>query len=541
MVWRVAVMVLASVVGVAQPEQDSPSPGAKGVPDHSKKREIAGPLVSMEADGKLAYKAWDERGDVIPDFSMCGYRGGKPLPQVETVAEIGPVEGGGDDTARIQAAVDAVGQRTMDAKGFRGALLLKAGVYRVAGTIKIGQSGVVLRGEGMGTGGTKIIATGAAERPLILVSGASGVKLNEKGAVGVAEGYVPVGAKRVKVKEAGKFKVGDSVMVRREGNGAWIHFLQMDQLITRPGTKQWEPFAIDMDRMVVGVEGDTLVLDAPIVCAIDAQWGGGSVIPYSDEGRIVDAGVENLAGDSEFDASVTSTVGVKDKKPYPADEKHAIDLVNFANCKDCWGTQLSAKHFYNGVSRVSKSGKRVTVQDCEASEAVSIITGGRRYPFCTEGQLNLYLRCKASGMRHAFVNNGSHAPGPNAFVDCVSEDNFADSGPHQRWSTGTLYDNIVGVMHSQDRQDMGSGHGWAGANDVYWNCRGSITIEQPQTAENFAFGFVGEKQKPAFAQIGHPEGYYESFGKAMPIRSLYFAQLAERVGEAGARAVEGRK
>ena len=175
--------------------------------------------------------------------------------------------------------------------------------------------------------------------------------------------------------------------------------------------------------------------------------------------------------------------------------------------------------------------KWVTVEDCQAFEPISIITGRRGDIHSTsKGSSIWFCDVIQKDQRHAFVNNSQHSPGPCAFVDCNSEDDHADSGPHQRWSTGTLWDEVHGVMHTQDRQDMGSGHGWAGANDVYWNCSGAITIQQPPTAQNFAIGFVGEKQPPAFAQLHHPDGYYESFGHPVQPKSLYLQQLKDRLG-----------
>ena len=44
--------------------------------------------------------------------------------------------------------------------GFRGALLLRAGNYRLASSLRIRASGIVLRGEGMGDTGTILTGTG---------------------------------------------------------------------------------------------------------------------------------------------------------------------------------------------------------------------------------------------------------------------------------------------------------------------------------------------------------------------------------------------
>jgi hypothetical protein len=69
----------------------------------------------------------------------------------------------------IQAAIDQVSKLPLDANGFRGAVLLAAGLYPIGGQIRITTSGVILRGEGTdvtGTGltGTVLEATGTSRR-----------------------------------------------------------------------------------------------------------------------------------------------------------------------------------------------------------------------------------------------------------------------------------------------------------------------------------------------------------------------------------------
>jgi hypothetical protein len=168
----------------------------------------------------------------------------------------------------------------------------------------------------------------------------------------------------------------------------------------------------------------------------------------------------------------------------------------------------------------------VTVEDCTSLAPVSQITGGRRYPFGVDGQLTLVQRCRSDRARHAFVF-GSRVPGPNVFLECVSTHDYASSEPHHRWSVGGLYDNVEAQLAIQDRGHMGSGHGWAGANYVVWNSRGSLICQQPPTAQNFSIGFVGTRGKDAFPR---PVGWWESEGTPVEPRSLYRAQLAERLG-----------
>ncbi|MGY8656926.1 MAG: peptidoglycan-binding protein, partial [Verrucomicrobiia bacterium] len=86
-------------------------------------------------DGSLVYTS-DAEGNRIPDFSVAGYQGGGvALPNLPVVANVAPIAG--DNTAHLQAAIDAVELRTPDANGFRGALQLAPGDYPISGSLLI--------------------------------------------------------------------------------------------------------------------------------------------------------------------------------------------------------------------------------------------------------------------------------------------------------------------------------------------------------------------------------------------------------------------
>lgn len=164
-------------------------------------------------------------------------------------------------------------------------------------------------------------------------------------------------------------------------------------------------------------------------------------------------------------------------------------------------------------------------------DPVSQIQGGRRYSFNLCGQFCLIQRCYTRDGRHDYVN-GSQVRGPNVFLDCVAESTHADSGPHHRWSTSTLYDSItVPLLNARNRGTSGTGHGWAGANMVFWNCdTESIICEQPPAAANFCIGCKASKECKG-------DGHCESPGQHVEPRSLYLAQLKDRLGMDAVRAV----
>ena len=67
-------------------------------------------LVYPGEEGKLVYTP-DEKGNVIHDFSHCGYMGGGvALPDMPVVMTVEP-QAERDDTERLQAAIDKVAKR----------------------------------------------------------------------------------------------------------------------------------------------------------------------------------------------------------------------------------------------------------------------------------------------------------------------------------------------------------------------------------------------------------------------------------------------
>lgn len=481
------------------------------------------------ADGRLVYKA-DARGNAIPDFSRAGYGGGGvALPEVPVVTTLSP-QITGDDGARIQAALDEVGKRAADARGLRGAVLLRRGVYRIEGTLAIRAGGVVLRGESADENGTVIIATGTKQRTLIEVGAARASRRETEGTRrAITDTYVPWSAKTFSIASTDGLKVGDRIIVHRPSTAAWIHELGMDRIKNRPGakdgeTKQWTPagFAMEFERTIVAIEGARLTLDAPVMNAIDAAFGGGAIYRFTFP-RIAECGVERLRLVSEYE-----------KGRETSDEAHAWIAVNLGAVENAWVREVTAVHFSHAVQAGGGS-IFTTMQDCTHLDPVSVITGGRRYSFSLNGQYGLAVRCHARGARHTFVT-GSRVAGPNVFLDGTAVQSHADSGPHHRWAVGTLYDNVSddNQIRVQDRQWAGSGHGWAGAQQVLWNCTSkTIVVQQPPTAQNYAIGCVGKFVAGEWSPNA-PRGVIEASGTPVLPRSLYLAQLEDRLGPAAA-------
>jgi hypothetical protein len=485
------------------------------------------------ADGRLVYKQ-DARGNHIPDFSNAGYGGGGvALPRVPVRLTLQPRSDGGDDGPRIQAALDQLATLPRDAAGFRGALLLKRGLYRIAGSITLASSGVVLRGEGQGQDGTILLATGTSQRALVVARGQGSFEEVAGTRRSITDDYVPVGSRSFHVADAAGFKVGDSIIVQRPSTQEWIDLLGMDACTDR-GTSfdtsdedgrtclanPWRPGSKDLrfDRIITAIADDgTITVDAPLVNALERQFGGGLIYKYTLQGRLGQVGVENLRGDSEFAS--------------PTDEKHGWTFIQLAVVMNGWVRDITAVHFGYAAVHVTARSKWVTVQDSTCSDPVSQVTGGRRYSFnVDDSQMVLFQRCRSSEGRHSYVE-GSNVPGPNVFLASNETHGRADIGPHHRWSAGGLYDGIVTdhEINVRNRGNSGTGHGWAGSNMVIWNATArAMRVDNPPAAQNWAIGCTTSPSG---------NGTFDSTGKPVWPRSLYLTQLRERLGAASVAAI----
>jgi hypothetical protein len=503
--------------------------------------------------GRLFYVP-DEQGNTIHDASHAGYRGGGvAIPTVPARETIWPIAG--DNTAHIQAAIDKVSSRPLDAAGFRGAVLLRAGYYRVAGPLKIQASGVALRGEGMSDTGTILVGTGtgrsaaapgaggpggAPQGALVVIGGASGVTPTEETKQVITDDYVPVGSRTLRVMSARNFRPGDTVIVRRIGNQAWIDAVGMNG--STPASR-WRPFNVEWDRLITEVQANTITIDAPITCAIEQRWGGGEVVKADDSGRIAEVGVENLRGMSEFDPTKrTAEYGNMDRpnyvaEEYYADEDHYRDLVVFTNAKNGWVRNATALHFVNSMVGTQRGTKWITLQDCVSREPISRRMGARRFTFALRGQLALVQRCQSDKGRHSFMT-GQPTGSANVFLDCKATSPYSSSEPHEQWANGNLYDNVQAPLTARFWKDINIG--WAGANTVFWNCEGSFLVQKPPTAQNYSFGHLGVNAVVFNIPLQDPSkdnGHLESLDRHVTPRSLYLTQLRERLGDAAVRQI----
>ncbi len=511
-------------------------------------------IVYPGADGKLVYIP-DVSGNSIPDFSHAGYGGGGiALPYVPVKETVWPVTG--DNAPHIQAAIDRVSALAQDEYGFRGAVLLKKGWYTLDSPLYVAAIGVVLRGEGQNADGTVLFGRGKITREtlydmhfdanLVIVHGSAGKEDLSKSAVEITDTYVPVGSRLFNVESSKDFSVGEKVIVRRRSNDEWFRIMGKSNLKWKETTRTL-PKHYDFDRIITAVDGTRITVDAPITVAIEDRFGGGEIVPYNDPGRLYTVGIENLRGESDFDRTVRSTeYGNMDRSPYYgeeyyADENHYWNFIHIDNAVNVWVRNVTACHFAGSAIFLGQSAKWVTVQDCESVEPVSNCQGLRRYTFQICGQLCLVQRCESKKGRHTFVMGGFQTCGPNVFLDCIEHQKYGSSEPHMSLVSGALYDNVNTAITLRYAQS--SVPRWMSINSTLWNCEGMFLCQKPPVGQNYVFGQIGIHAmifNKNLLDYNKPQGFIESWDRHVSPRSLYHAQLADRLGEGTAEVTTPR-
>jgi hypothetical protein len=493
-------------------------------------------IVNYGTDNKLVYVS-DTAGNRIPDFSYAGYKNGNvPIPDVSVVKTIDPIVG--DNTANIQNAINYVAGLALDGNGFRGALLLNAGIYRVSGKLRINASGVVLRGVGEGsdsTANTIILATGDSLTQTTVLTAGGGSDTKWSGQVSgtqtnITTDTVYVGARSFQVANASLFSVGDNIIIYHPCSSGWLQAVNYgDPATDLPWAENAWP--IVYNRYIVAKVGNTITIDAPVFNTLNRSLSQSYMYKYNRSGLQTNIGIENLRIDIYTTDITTNAKG--------NEHDHAWDAIRFMQVEDAWAQHCTALHFGQSGFKTSTS-TRITIDSCSALDPVCIITGERRYNFnvYTASQLILFKNCRATYGRHDFVSNGTSWVSGCVFLDCSSANAYASSEGHRSWSQGLLYDNITFtttkttiVLGLYNRGDYGTSHGWASAHSVAWNCSTNartIIIQKPPTAQNYAIGCFGNVS--GNGPFTHPQGYIEGTGQlGLNPRSLYWAQLVERL------------
>ena len=458
--------------------------------------------------------------DRIPDFSRVGYKYGdeaipsRPVVRTITVSDIATAIRNGtaaDTTDFIQKAIDEVGT----AGG--GAILLKNGTYNVSRILFLDKNNIVLRGESQN--GTVIKSNTTNQMPIVYMGGSMPktssdtesstltiiagrrVGISTMKAMGntgtssfgsvtiktyspkfpvksygisspIIDDYVPLGRLSVEVLNPEKFSIGDKVCIYRPATTGWLTDIGMDRIADNGRTDAGSPtiqwteagYTMRWTRVVTGIRGNRVYLDAPVAQSLDSRYGMGVLEKYT-QSRVTGCGIESITFDCKYDTTV-----IHNGKQ--VDECHAWQAVLVRAAEHCWIRNVTSKHMGYALADLGNSARCITVENCTSLSPVSAIQGARRYAFCCSSgsELCLIKACHCEDDRHSFVANGTSL-GPNVFTGCTSTGGQAAIGPHYGWASCILWDCITADsnVEAQDGGCQGTGHGWRGMNCVFWN------------------------------------------------------------------------
>ena len=395
------------------------------------------------------------------DFSFAGYQAGQPVPSIAAVISVRP--SGQDDTFLLQSAIDHMATLPLDSHGFRGAILLRAGRFRVAGQLRLNVSGVVLRGSGTGPNGTTIVAEGQGRRTLIEAGGRTDPQVASS--IQITDDSVPAGARLLTIETVEGLAVGDHVVVTRPSTQEWISAIGMSGL---PGTfanqrLDWKPNSHNLvwDRTVTSIHAAAkqIEVDAPITTSMQKKYGGGIVFKVTENPALENIGIEDLVLESAYDKNI------------PKDEEHSWIAIALNHVQDAWVRRITARHFVSSAVRADQRARRITIEDCRSEAPVSETGGYRRQSFIVYGQQVLVYRCHSEAGMNDFAT-GLLAAGPNVFLDCDATGSLGASGAFEGWASGVLYEKVrvpdshIRLVLDQERAQAG---GWTAANSIIWN------------------------------------------------------------------------
>jgi hypothetical protein len=463
------------------------------------------------------------------DFSSAGYMGGGvALPNAATVKTLNP--SGGDDTANLQSAINYVGGLTADTNGIRGALQLGTGTFLVSGQINITASGVVVRGSGSGAGGTIIQVTASSPITLFNIAGSGSPSTSRT--VNITNSYVPSGATTFGVSSTSGYSVGNTVIIGRTVTTNWINYVGMNP--SNLGGDTWiaAGTVITTDRIITGISGNQITLDAPLTDSFDTNYLGipaGTMSKYSWSGRISQVGLEHLFIQ---EPAVTT----------------AYQSVYMDSLMDSWVRDVVIQ---DGAScfKTDSGAKRITVDSVIIQHTVAINAAAPAADFDCYGTQLFFNNCEAFGIIANGITNRmwpfltqQECTGPFVLLNFYTTE-IVGITPHQRWTTGVLADNCSlpdtadgennflgeqGINYC-NRGTSGTGQGWATGWSVAWNdISPYFLVSEAPGSKNWCIGGIGTKTTDS----PNPDGIYDTFGSIVSPHSLYLEQLKERLGGA---------
>ncbi|KAF9357627.1 hypothetical protein BGX34_009284 [Mortierella sp. NVP85] len=474
----------------------------KHAKDSDREAKLVHPTVPDDLTSPLSHVAYNHQGDHIMDFSMVGWNEGntdipntKDIPVIERLwprQEADSELNKGDDTDRIQSALDRVSQATEN---------------------------LVQRNQVIPTGSLALYRKRSVQ-DLAATRDSTGKEdqMLEDTDILVVSGYTPVGfslALDATYFEDVGLAVGDQVVVTRVGNDHWVKDIGMDDFDNdKKGVKPWKKMRGRMHRTIRALNQRTGIvrLDAPLPIWIRRQYGG-YVTKYKDR-KIRALGIQFL--DMVFPRNIGTTQEMLDEKGRGSKDYRFSDEI-FANYalrmnRAChmYITHAISAFFHNFVS-LGTNVHHVTLDSIVHSYPDEMLSGQSAFQLSVS-----FIDSKRSMLGKPYQPMAlDFAPG--------------EVGPHMKFCTGILVDQGVTdeSIQTVNRGDMGTGQGYAGANSVVWNSRAREGILTHRAGGFQNFVISSEDLEAEDRQPWDSHGWKGHLGGEVLPESLYLRQLAD--------------
>ena len=448
-----------------------------------------------------------------------------------------------EDKAAIQQAIHAA------EKAGGGIVYFPSGRFLInehkdSDSIVISSSKVILRGSGSGQGGTELFMKEALEPlhpdkkwtvPAMIKFWAENSSDPSTMALGkyFQTSEITLDAKKndmsIAVLHPEKFKAGDVVTITMQNTAANAEFLQGKKTRSIWDEINTNGVQVSETLEVVKVEGKRVFFKQPLITNITASYGW----TIRSMPSMTHVGIENLIFAGNFQEKF-----VHHKSAY---YDSGFTAVNLVNARHSWVRNIT----FRNVSKAANISGGVA-----NSMILNVIEGNRGHASFTThaGTRNLI------GLNVDVTNKGQfHGPGAShmsvgnviwRFTSPMSRG--IDS--HAGFPRFTLFDNIIsnGFSNKGGKYTNLPNHL---EGMVFWNFKETGKKVGSGDKDKFNFWDVDkpEKQKYGFLTAVNPiligyegraKGYLEdhvahvaSFGKHVPLESLYEAQLAQRLGK----------
>jgi len=479
----------------------------------------------------------------LQDFSYAGFGQGLLAIQTDTAAkEIvieAPKDCSLDASVAIQSAFDNAMKLSSDL-----ILILPEGNYCIENAINFSGKNIVLRGEGPKK--TKLIFKNQSAK--LIVGGFTSGFTNTDGLWRLKQDAM-IGATSVEVQDARGLRVGSDIALDMEITNEFVIEHKASPWWDDQIGKRHEIFR----RQIVGVEGDTILLDTPLRYPLKMRDQAGIKVFAKHNSNLA---VESLG--------VNNAVETVEKAWELGGKASAIQL---SQCRDCWVKNVSSfglpgkKHHLLSHGLVIDKSYRVTVDQVHMANTQHRGEGGNGYLFII-GSSNEVLVKNSSGEngRHnltfvgRFSNSGNviHKFKSSGGMICSSLQgdltNRCGVGPidtHESLAIANLFDLVEANdgFEIGNRQSKSNSVGPTGTLNTVWNMSGTGFLRSFNTGLGYVLGTAPtvlvqtslkdpDPKAQAAAVNTETEDLVENKGSFMDIPSLYNEQLRKRRGPA---------